>query len=138
MAWVDDNPYFLLIKAAVPEPGEDEPFVIIDLGQPGWSKTHAAWMRRPSTWHLCRKTNGQVALVMRVLEGEQPYYTRRHVGQIGQDGSRHREVSCFGIGKKRLDGHVDRIWIMPDGYAVCGGDDVEPLALEVVRTLEWV
>lgn len=133
--WTDDNPFFLLIV----EEGRAK-HVIIDLGKPGWSKTHARWMRRQGWWYLCRKENQQVALAMRVWRGEQPYYTKRHVGQIktNSDGGQiKRETACHGIGKKRADGHVDRLWVLPDNIAVCGGDDVEPLAMEVVQTLEW-
>lgn len=130
--WADDNPYFLLIVST-----EDDKNVQIDLGRPGWAKTHKRWMRKPAWWYLARKTTGQIALAMIVREGEQPYYTKRHVGQFDFARGRHRETACHGIGKKRLDGHVDRLWILPDQIAVCGGDDVEALAMEVVKTLEW-
>ena len=131
--WADDNPYFLLIV----DDADREKHVQIDLGKTGWSKTHARWMRKAAWWYLCRKDTGQVALAMKVVKGEQPYYTKRHVGQLDFARGRHRETACHGIGKKRLDGHVDRLWILPDNIAVCGGDDVEPLAMEVVQTLEW-
>jgi hypothetical protein len=39
---------------------------------------------------------------------------------------------AYGIGKKRLDGHVDRIWVLPNGV-ICTGDDVEPLVLAFIR-----
>ena len=129
--WADDNPYFLLIVAA------DTKHLQIDLGKKGWSKTHARWMRKSGWWYLCRKDTGQVALAMIVRDGEQPYYTKRHVGQLDFARGRHRETACHGIGKKRLDSHVDRLWILPDQITVCGGDDVEDLAMEVVKTLEW-
>ena len=36
------------------------------------------------------------------------------------------EVRAYGIGKKRLDGHVDRLWVLPTGV-ICAGDDVNVL-----------
>ena len=126
--WADDNPYFLLL-------GSDDDTVVIDLGENSWSRTFADWMRRPGKWFLCRKSDRGVALALVVHEGEQPYYVQRHIGQVS--GPMAREVSCYGIGKKRLDGHVDRLWILPDGRTVCGGDDVELLAIEIVRLLDW-
>ena len=134
--WADENPYFLLIvrDASNPQTGMRE-HAEIDLGQSGWSETYADWMRGDSLWYLCHK-EGQVKLAMIVADGEQPYYTKRHIGQIAMSGA-GREIACYGIGKKRLDGHIDRMWVLPDGYAVCAGNDVEPLAMEVVRTMAW-
>lgn len=135
--WADENPYFLLIVKDDDGEGEERPHARIDLGETGWSQTYADWMRVPGFWYLCHKYSEQIALALRVNDGEQPYYTKRHVGQLDFAHGQARETACHGIGKKRLDGHVDRLWILPDGYAVCAGDDVNPLAMEVVKTLAW-
>lgn len=102
----------------------------IDLDQPGWMKVHAELMRAPGQWSLIEKPTARVVLTMLVASGEQPYYTARHVGLIGSGGS--NEVVAHGIGKKRLDGHVDRMWILPNGI-ICAGDDLEPLAIQMVK-----
>ena len=138
MEWSDENPYFLLlVEAVLPMESRQPESVQIDLGVSGWVAANEAWMRRPAWWYLCHKGSGQVALAMRVWEGEQPYYTRKHIGQINTGSGVSRETSCYGIGKKLVDGHVNRLWILPDGYAVCGGDDVEPLANEVIKAMFW-
>lgn len=131
MEWADENPYFLLLL------NDERQNVQIDLGSSGWMQTYSEWMRTPGWWYLCHKGSGQIALAMRVWDGEQPYYTKRHIGQIQSADGMNRSAACHGIGKKRLDGHVDRLWILPDGYAVCAGDDVESLAMEVVRSMSW-
>lgn len=123
--WAGDSPYFLVIA---PEAGVPQ---TIDLDERGWSTTHAAYMRCQGTWHLMNKEH-QLVFSMVVWQGEQPYYTARHIGR-GLTGVR-REVVAYGIGKKRLDGHVDRMWILPNGQ-ICGGDDVEILALSLLDSM---
>ena len=123
--WADDNPYYLAIA-------DDKGGVQIDLGESGWATTYAEWLRRPAYWFLIAKGSTQVVLTVVVNEGDQPYYTARHVGVTGSAGS--NEVIAYGIGKKRPDGHVDRLWVMPNGV-VCGGDDVDPLGVKMVRSL---
>lgn len=117
------NPYALVITEASGS-------TWIDLDSPGWMKTHAPLMRVPGTWFLIERESARAVLSLSVLDGEQPYYTARHVGTVGSGGS--NEVIAYGIGKKRVDGHVDRMWILPNG-TVCAGDDVEELALRMVR-----
>lgn len=138
--WWDAHPYYLLIVARDEEGG----FVEIDLGEPGWVKRYAEWMRRVSTWHLVEKVTGTIKLIMPVHWDEKPYYVARHVGMAGAAGS--REITAYGIGKKRLvkaesGAHAkretevwvtERIWMMPDG-TVCGGDDVDFLGIEIVK-----
>ena len=124
----DDNPFFLVISP---------PGVQIDLDQPGWVAEYADLMRQPGRWYLCRRVDGVLLLAMTVLEGEQPYYTKRHIGQIVVASGVSRETVAHGIGKKRLDGHVDRLWVLPGLATVCGGDDVEQLTMEFVHMLDW-
>lgn len=122
--WHGDHPLYLALIY------EDE-IVNIDLDEPGWMTTHADNMRRPGTWVL-RHKSGVDLMAMIVIEGEQPYYTARHVGVVGNAGS--NEVTAYGIGKKRLDGHVDRLWLLPNGV-VCAGDDVSVLGVRLVHLL---
>ena len=82
--WADDNPYFLLLVAfGANEAGERE-FLILDVGKSGWMTIHADWLRRPAEWYLCEKAGERrVVATQIVYTGDQPYYVKRHVGQIG-------------------------------------------------------
>ena len=125
--WADDNPFFLLLTA-------DREHAFIDLGKRNWLKTNRAWLRREARWHLVQKAGQRILAVMDVLPGEQPYYVARHVGVVamgGNDGTKNETVA-YGIGKKRLDGHVDRLWFMANG-AVTLGDDLEKIAVDLLR-----
>jgi hypothetical protein len=116
------HPFYLRIIAAE---GEAE---LIDLDERGWATKYEALMRVPGIWTLNHKERGPEVMML-VFEGEQPYYTARHIGIVTGAGG---EVVAYGIGKKRRDGHVDRLWVLPNGL-VCGGDDVEELALAYLR-----
>jgi hypothetical protein len=120
--WKGPNPFYLTIQTA-------EGNTVIDLDETGWLTTYAHLLREPGAWMLSHKAVLQAVAIILVQEGEQPYYTARHVG-IAFGGS--GEMIAYGIGKKRLDGHVDRIWVLPNGV-ICTGDDVEPLVLAFIR-----
>jgi hypothetical protein len=126
--WVGDNPFFLVIK---PDPAKSKE-VVIDLDRPQWAQAYRRELRRPGLWLLVSKETRRAALIMEILEGEQPYYMKKHVGQAF--GPTPGELSFFGIGKKRRDGHVDRLWITPIG-AVCPGDDPEGLTPRLLALL---
>lgn len=129
--WADDNPFFLLILLAAGH-------ARIDLGEVGWATKYADYMRVRSTWFLCAKADESVRLMVVINEGDQPYYVKRHHGQIKTDGSAGREAACWGIGKKAADGTMTRLWVMPDGLSVCGGDDDAVLTMLVVQQMDWV
>ena len=103
MEWADENPYFLLLL------NDERQNVQIDLGASGWMQAYSEWMRSPGWWYLCHKDSGQIALAMRVWGGEQPYYTKRHIGQIQSADGQNRATACHGIGKKHAvaDVHVE-------------------------------
>lgn len=122
--WADENPFYLLIAAP-------DAHVVIDLGESGWATKHAAWMRRAAKWHLAAKGNNRILMSVNVLEGDQPYYTARHLGAIGSAGS--NEIICYGIGKKQANGEMVRLWLMPNGVIV-GGDDVDPFGMDIIYT----
>ena len=124
--WSDENPYYLVIVR--PNAAEQ----IIDLGENGWATTYDEWLRGQSRWYLVRKSDTFPVLVMDIGDYDQPYYTARHVGKIGSGGS--NEIIAYGIGAKRYDGVIDRLWMLPNGM-VCGGDDVDALGLAIVDTL---
>jgi hypothetical protein len=65
-----------------------------------------------------------------VHEGEQPYYTARHIGFATDNGS--SEITAYGLGKKLLDDTVMRIWLLPDG-TICGGDDLDDIGLALAH-----
>lgn len=140
-SWSDGNPFFLFILS-LPDWIADEngntvgqterEQVIIDLGESGWVAKNADWMRRPARWWLVEKASGRAVLTIWVRAGEQPYYTARHVGKVGSAGS--NEIVAYGIGKKRADGHVDRLWALPTGEVTCG-DDVDDIGIELVEQM---
>jgi hypothetical protein len=128
--WVGDNPYLLIIE---PYDQASEPLVI-DLDVPGWVTTHAVYLRIPGNWYLLTKSPNisLPRLTMTVANGEQPYYTARHIGVTGSGGS--NEIKAYGIGKKQLDGSVVQLWCMPNG-TVCGGNDVDALGVAAIRRM---
>lgn len=113
-SWADEVPVYLVLSD-----GNEE--LVIDLGEREWATTYADWMRRPGRWVLVDKATDAPLLLVLVAEGEQPYYARRNVSNTAAEGV---WLSAYGIGKKRLDGHVDRLWYVYPGI-VLGGDDVE-------------
>lgn len=126
-AWAGDNPFCLVIK---PDVGSA---VLIDLDKKGWLEEFSDLMRVTGQWILARKEGSQPILMLTVSEGEQPYYTARHytaflpppdaVGAIDMQTLKEQaSVKIYGIGKKRVDGQVDRLWILPNG-AICPGED---------------
>jgi len=117
--WLGDSPFFLVIEPDDRSHGN----LGIDLDESGWITTHAEWMRKPGAWFLYHKESARAMLCIMVEEGEQPYFTKRHIGNL-MAGS---EIVSFGIGKKGRDGTMTRLWILPNGV-VCGGDDVEVIA----------
>ena len=127
--WLGPNPYYLLIVLDSSRHAE------IDLDQHQWMQFFANYLRAPGQWYLVRKTDRVILATMLVYEGEQPYYVARHVGFTSVSGNPEGpkgETINYGIGKKRLDGHVDRIWIMANG-CVTLGDDVEPISLALLK-----
>ena len=130
--WEGDNPFFLLIAVS---PAGDNPgsHNVIDLDHSGWIASNSDVIRSPGFWALFRKENVSIPLfVVWVSEGEQPYYSRKHVGVTGSGGG--NEIHAYGIGKKCVDGSTVRLWFMPDG-SICGGDDVESLGIRMVHAL---
>jgi hypothetical protein len=126
--WLGPNPFYLIIVLKSGRVAE------IDLDQPGWLDWFRDFLRAPGQWYLTRKADKVIVATMLVLEGEQPYYVARHVGfaSVSADGPK-AETTNYGIGKKRLDGHVDRIWVMANGCMTLG-DDVEPISLDLLKS----
>lgn len=127
--WLDGNPYYLMIVLA------DGRFAEIDLGEKGWVAKYeaAGFLSAGGQWYLVRKEDKVIVLTQLVYEGEQPYYVAKHVGfaSVGGNGP-DGETTVYGIGKKRLDGHTDRVWIMRNG-CITLGDDAEPIALDLLK-----
>jgi hypothetical protein len=151
--WRSDDPYFLLLVALERKEDGTQDHLILDVGETGWATTYADWLRRPAEWYLCEKDPPQRAVVgQMVYAGEQPYYVKRNIGQMELGTGRYRQVEVFGIGKKVPAAYgpgrtkrskvlvsperTDRVWVLPHGL-VCGGEDVEKMALAVVSTMEW-
>jgi hypothetical protein len=124
--WLDANPFYLVIVL------EDGRNIEQDLAQPGWiaKLNEAGWLRAPGSWYLVRKNGGVIALMMLVAAGEQPYYVARHAGFVTTDVN--LEGIAYGIGKKRIDGHTDRLWVLANGCAVVG-DDVDEIIVRLLK-----
>jgi hypothetical protein len=121
-------PFFLFIV----RPNADQ--VEIDLEEHGWMKTYAEWMRGRSRWYLMSKPTPEVParawLAVDVQEGDQPYYTARHIVRVkGRNAG--AQLTAYGIGAKRTGGTTDRMWILPGGI-VCAGDDVETIGDAII------
>lgn len=126
--WQGPTPWFLMI---LPTDGSEG--IRIDLDEPNWATTNAAWMRRDNcVWTLIHKQGEFQALAVWVHPGDQPYYTARHVGLAM--ATSNAEIVAYGIGKKRPDGSTHRLWVLPTGI-ICGGDDVDDLGLRLVRQM---
>jgi hypothetical protein len=123
--WQGDSPFFLVIQ---PDDAPDGN-VGVDLDQPGWMTDHADLMRKPGTWLLYHKQSGKALFCVVVEKGDQPYFTKRHVGNLMAGN----EVVAFGIGKKGPGGAMTRLWLLPNGM-VCGGDDVDIIASRMLGT----
>lgn len=124
-------PFFLYI---VREDGEQ---VEIDLDEHGWMTTYADWMRGRSRWYLMSKPSPEVPsrpwLAVDVMEGDQPYYTARHIVRVkGRNAG--AQLTAYGIGAKRVAGNTDRMWIMPGGI-ICAGDDVETIGDAIIDAI---
>lgn len=117
--WQGDTPFFLVIEPNDQSNGN----VGIDLDKSGWIDENRELMRAPGTWLLFHKATGKPIFVVVVEEGDQPYFVRRHVGNL-MAGS---QVTAIGIGKKCADGSMVRLWLLPNGM-VTGGDDVDVIA----------
>ncbi len=122
--WHGENPFFLIIEREGGNAG-------IDLDQHGWAEVYKEFIRGEGTWHLVHKATGGYVLSVICHEGDQGYYTARHVGRA-LGGTQH-EVIAYGIGKKQADGTMVRLWNV--NGTTCGGDDVEELADRVVGML---
>lgn len=120
------NPYWLLIVAT------DGRIAQIDLDERGWLTTYAEFMRLPGNWHLVRKEDNVIVLCLTVRDGEQPYYVARHVGTTNVESGVSNETINYGIGKKRLDGQVDRAWVLANG-TVFVGEEIEDFSLDLLR-----
>jgi hypothetical protein len=128
--WLGANPYYLMIILPPNDERPDQSVAEIDLDQRGWTTQYADFLRAVGQWYLVRKSGSIVVATMLVQFGEQPYYVGRHIGFAGGQGG---ETIAYGIGKKRLDGHVDRIWVMANG-CVTLGDDVESISIDLLRS----
>ena len=132
-----DNPYVLIVIASEP--------VLIDLDEPGWASRYSDLMRKPGRWILARKDEVPI-LTMVVAEGEQPHYFSRLFGSASLpppdalglsqeqalDIKARAEVRAFCLGKKRRDGYVDRLWVLPNGV-ICLDNDVDLIANEMAN-----
>jgi hypothetical protein len=130
--WQGANPFYLMFVKPLEE-GSDVPLVeIVDLDRSGWLADQGSIFRSPGDLYLVRKEGRSVALSVHVLEGEQSYYVARHVGIAGGVGVSKNEVTAYGIGKKRVDGNEDNLWLLPWGQ-ICGGRDVEYFAIQGLK-----
>jgi hypothetical protein len=133
--WKGDKPFFLVIREYERftdrggRPTTRAHTTVIDLDEGGWIEKHRHLMRAPGAWFLCSKRlsaeKGVLVpvLIMQVEDGDQPYYTTKHVGVLSMGGSTAVDNVVYGIGKKRYNGEVQRMWVLPNG-SVTSGEDV--------------
>lgn len=162
--WVGDTPYFLILSSLEPNEGGAFGHLVLDVDKVGWQVEYKDWLERSAEWYLCEKAPpNRTILAQIVYRGEHPYYLKRHVGQVRLNDSASRSVVAHGIGKrvpavyetnteegrdsrgevtvktrrrKVTPERTDRLWLLP-GNVVCGGEDVEKLALAIVAAMEW-
>lgn len=130
-----DNPFFLMKVYTVWVEGlgtKPETFTtfpqIIDLDEPGWLAVHGHIFREEGELYLVRKDRQEIVFSVRLWPGEQGYYVARHIGNVMAGV----ETIAYGIGKKRVDGNEDNLWVLPWGQ-ICVGKDVEYFALKGLR-----
>lgn len=120
--WYGDNPFFLVIETS------DGMRTGIDLDKPGWASEHAELMRKTGKWVLVHKHANQAVIVVLVDEGDQPYYTARHLGSTAAT----HEIIAYGMGKKTPDGQTHRIWFLPGGV-VTTAEDVDRVGISMIQ-----
>ena len=123
--WHGESPFFLILELDEKPPTGN---VGIDLDEGGWTTKYADHMRAPGTWWLVHKPTQRAMMGLVVEAGDQPYFVKRHIGNL----MAAREVVAYGLGKKRANGEMVRIWLLPNGM-ICGGDDVEIIASRMVN-----
>jgi hypothetical protein len=105
--------------------------VQIDLDEPGWMTKWADYFVVKALWVLHWKDGSRPPVAMLVNDGEQGFYTARHIGMQASIG--HNETIAYGLGKVLADGtRVEIVRMFPDGMAVLG-TDVERIGLMMVR-----
>jgi len=124
--WIGDSQFWLMYQPEDDEDGRGN--VGIDVDETGWIEKNKVHMRSPGTWILMAKRPSRPVFSVVLNEGDQFYFTKRHVGNL----MAAKEVICWGIGKKKADGTPVNLWLLPNGV-VCGGDDVDILAPRMIR-----
>jgi hypothetical protein len=149
--WVGDTPYFLLISSLEPNEGGAFGHLVLDVDKKDWQVEYKDWLERSAEWYLCEKEPPNRAVMAQIVyRGEHPYFLKRHVGQVRLNDSASRSTIAYGMGKRvpavydtsgkrrKLEKpeRTDRLWLLP-GNVVCGGEDVEKLAMAIVATMAW-
>ena len=116
-----DSPFFLVLELGERKVG-------IDLDEGMWTEKYAEHLREPGSWWLVHKQSQRAMMGLIVDPGDQPYFVKRHVGNLMSSA----EVVAYGLGKKRANGEMVRIWLLPNGM-ICGGDDVDIIASRMVN-----
>lgn len=123
--WNGDSPFFLIFEPADGVGGNTG----IDLDTGGWIEAHRETFRTPGIWLLVSKQHGHAPMAIMVEAGEQFYYHRHHVGDLMASA----EVTLQAIGKKRADGSVVRLWLLPNGTVMSGeSHEVDPVAARMI------
>lgn len=130
--WRGDNPFYLIIHHQQPSDGVWVN-TVIDLDEQGWTATNASLMRLPGAWFLVEKDTRNMTLAIPVNEGDQPYYVARHHGMGRKEDFAQVEVIAFGIGKKRPDGFVERLWHIREAKMTTTGDDIEYIVRPILQ-----
>lgn len=119
--WIGNSPFWL--KCETPSDGN----VGIDVDQKGWMDEYYDLVRKPGTWFLMEKRRRRPLFVVLLEAGDELYFAKRHVGDV----MTAQEIVAYGIGKKKPDGRLERLWLLPNGVA-CVNDDVDPLGARML------
>lgn len=124
VGWSGETPFYLILELDDSAIGN----IGVDLDTP-WLTTYAEHLRSRGVWWLVHKKTQQPVLSVVVEEGDQPYFTKYHVGNL----MAAQEILMYGLGKKKADGTMVRLWAMPNG-CICGGDDMDFIASRMLGT----
>lgn len=122
--WAGESPYYLVF-----EPRDNSGNIGIDVDATGWIESNRATFHASGTWLLVSK-DGIPMLCLPVLDGEQMFFLKHHVGLLGTQGA---EVTVVILGKKHVDGSTTRLCLMPNGMVMVGDEaEVDHMAARML------
>lgn len=112
--WAGESPIYLVIAPDDPDAGN----IGIDVDAGGWISENQALFRTPSTWFLMSKVTSTPLFAVVIEDGDQAFFVKHHVGNLMAG----IQMTSYGLGKKKADGSVTKLWLLPNGW-VCGSEE---------------